>query len=101
MEQRELKSILDKAIDGLSEEHRIAFMLRDVLEMNIAETGQALGISIANVKVRLLRARLALRETLTRQFGDETKRLTQEHDHEGEHPDKTSAMLLLQSYQLE
>lgn len=101
MEQRELKSILDKAIDGLPDKHRLVFMLRDVVGMNIAETGQALGISIPNVKVRLLRARLALRETLTRQFGDETKRVIQEHNHEGEHPDRTSAMVLLQSYQVE
>ena len=38
--------------------------------MTTAETAEALGISEANVKVRLLRARLMLRERLTREFGD-------------------------------
>ena len=38
-------------------------------------TADALGISEANTKVRLLRARLQLRESLTRAFGDETRRM--------------------------
>jgi hypothetical protein len=41
-----------------------------------------LGISEANVKVRLLRARLQLREKLTRYFGDETKRVMPHRDEE-------------------
>lgn len=101
VEQSELQGILDKAIDALPEKHRLVFMLRDVVGMHIDETGKTLGISIANVKVRLLRARLALRETLTRQFGDEEKRIFQTHDHEGEHPNMTAAALLLQSYKTE
>ncbi|MGD0649550.1 MAG: hypothetical protein ABSA97_00135 [Verrucomicrobiia bacterium] len=40
------------------------------------ETADALDLSEANVKVRLLRARLQLREQLTRAFGDEHKRIT-------------------------
>ncbi len=99
IEQRELQSILDKAIETLPEKHRLVFMLRDVVEMRIDETGKALGISNANVKVRLLRARLALREILTRRFGDESKRIFQTHNHGEAHSDKTSARLLFQSYQ--
>ena len=99
LEQDELQTILDGAIEALPEKHRLVFMLRDVVEMRIDETAKVLGISAANVKVRLLRARLALRESLTRRFGDEAKRIFQTHDHAGEHTDKTSAQLLLQSYQ--
>ncbi len=99
LEQHELQTILDKAIDALAEKHRLVFMLRDVVGMSIDETAKALGISTANVKVRLLRARLALREILTRQFGDEGKRFFHQHDHDGDQSNITSAQLLLQSYQ--
>jgi RNA polymerase sigma-70 factor (ECF subfamily) len=53
----------------------LVFVLRDVQGLSVKETAQALGLSEANVKVRLLRARLALRERLTRAFGDPAKRL--------------------------
>lgn len=99
LEQDELQTILDRAIEALPEKHRLVFMLRDVVGMQINETAGMLGISEANVKVRLLRARLALRERLTRRFGDEEKRVIQTHAHAGKHTDKTSAELLLKSYQ--
>ena len=44
------------------------FILRDIEEMSTEETAETLGISVPAVKSRLLRARLALREKLTRQF---------------------------------
>jgi RNA polymerase sigma-70 factor, ECF subfamily len=83
VETRELRRILDDAIDGLPENHRLVFVLRDVEGMSVKETAAALGISEANVKVRLLRARLALREVLTRVFGDESRRVVAAHDHDG------------------
>jgi len=43
-------------------------VLRDIEELSTEETAETLGISVPAVKSRLLRARLALRETLTRQF---------------------------------
>ena len=43
-------------------------MLRDIEELSTEETAETLGISVPAVKSRLLRARLALREKLTRQF---------------------------------
>lgn len=101
LEQHELQTILDKAIDALAKKHRLVFMLRDVVGMSIAETANNLGISTANVKVRLLRARLALREILTRQFGDEGKRFFHKHEYDGDQSNITSAQLLLQSYQTE
>jgi RNA polymerase sigma-70 factor, ECF subfamily len=64
----EIQEILDKAIETLKPDFRTVFMLRDIEEMSTEETAEVLGISIPAVKSRLLRARLALREKLTRQF---------------------------------
>jgi len=77
--QKDLRRILDEAIEALPENHRLVFVLRDVEGLSVRETAEALGISEANVKVRSLRARLALRETLTRAFGDESRRLFPDH----------------------
>ena len=66
--REEMQHILDEAVDGLKPDFRTVFMLRDIEELSTEETAQALGISVPAVKSRLLRARLALREKLTRQF---------------------------------
>jgi RNA polymerase sigma-70 factor (ECF subfamily) len=64
----ELRDILDRAIDTLKPSFRTVFVLRDIEELSTEETAEALGISIPAVKSRLLRARLQLREKLTRLF---------------------------------
>lgn len=61
---RETIGFLHRAIDRLSPAHRVVFMLRDVEELSTAETADILGISDALVKVRLHRARHALRHEL-------------------------------------
>ncbi len=66
--QEEWRRILDEAIDTLKPDFRTVFVLRDIEELSTEETAETLGISIPAVKSRLLRARLALREKLTRQF---------------------------------
>lgn len=66
--QEEIRRILDTAIDGLKPIFRTVFILRDVEELSTEETAEVLGLSIAAVKSRLLRARLQLREKLTRVF---------------------------------
>jgi RNA polymerase sigma-70 factor (ECF subfamily) len=48
----------------------LVFLLRDVEGLSIAETAESMGLTEANVKVRLLRARLQLREILTGDLGD-------------------------------
>ncbi|MCS6860615.1 MAG: sigma-70 family RNA polymerase sigma factor [Abditibacteriales bacterium] len=98
VEQRELKRILDEAIDALDEKYRLVFVLRDVEGMSVEETAKVLGITPANVKVRLLRARLMLREKLTRVFGDESQRVFRSHRHEGDERGATPAEALLKSY---
>jgi RNA polymerase sigma-70 factor (ECF subfamily) len=66
--QEELRQILDRAIDSLKPIFRTVFILRDVEELSTEETAEMLGLSVAAVKSRLLRARLQLRERLTRVF---------------------------------
>ncbi len=71
----EARQLIEQALNELPEKYRLVFLLRDVEGLSVKETAQTLGISEANVKVRLLRARLQLREKLTRYFGDEARRL--------------------------
>lgn len=66
--QEEIREILDKTVASLPEAFRTVFMLRDVEELSTEETADVLKLSIPAVKSRLLRARLQLREKLTRQF---------------------------------
>jgi RNA polymerase sigma-70 factor (ECF subfamily) len=66
--QSELRQILEDAIDSLPPIFRSVFVLRDVDELSTEETASALNISIPAVKSRLLRARLQLRDKLTRFF---------------------------------
>jgi RNA polymerase sigma-70 factor (ECF subfamily) len=77
---RETGRLLAEALDALDEKYRLVFLLRDVEGLSTAEAAEAMQITEANVKVRLLRARLMLRERLTRLFGDESTRVEQHHD---------------------
>lgn len=64
----EIDNIVSTFVEQLEDEYRIVLVLRDVEELSTQETADALGISISAVKSRLLRARLKLREKLTRHF---------------------------------
>jgi RNA polymerase sigma-70 factor (ECF subfamily) len=66
--REELGNILDEAVESLRPAFRTVFVLRDIEELSTEETAEALGISVPAVKSRLLRARLQLREKLTRFF---------------------------------
>ncbi|HJZ96608.1 MAG TPA: sigma-70 family RNA polymerase sigma factor [Candidatus Solibacter sp.] len=66
--REEIGKIMDGAIEGLDPIYRSVFVLRDVEDLSTEETADALGLSIPAVKSRLLRARLQLREKLTRFF---------------------------------
>ena len=66
--REELNQILESAVDGLAPPYRTVFVLRDIEELSTEETAEALNLSIPAVKSRLLRARLQLRDKLTRYF---------------------------------
>lgn len=71
--QAELKDLLDRTIQGLPASFRTVFVLRDVEGLSTEETAEALGLSVPAVKSRLLRARLQLRERLSKHFKSRTK----------------------------
>ena len=81
VQRNEVRRLLDAALTRLDEMHRIVFLLRDVEGLSVRETADTLDLSEANVKVRLLRARLQLREELTRVLGDSERQLTRSHHH--------------------
>ncbi len=66
--QTQLAEILRKTIAGLPPGFRTVFTLRDIENLSTEETAAALGLSVPAVKSRLLRARLQLRERLSRYF---------------------------------
>jgi RNA polymerase sigma-70 factor (ECF subfamily) len=66
--REEMGHILESAIQDLERPYRSVFALRDMEGLSTEETAEALGLSVPAVKSRLLRARLQLREKLTRLF---------------------------------
>ncbi len=82
VQTREIHRLLDEALAQLDEKHRMVFLLRDVEGFSIKETAEALGLSETNTKVRLLRARLQLREQLTQTLGDPATRLVRSPHHQ-------------------
>jgi len=62
----EARHVLAGAIDQLPNAYRAVLILRDVEELTNEEAAQILGESVASIKSRLHRARMALREQLTR-----------------------------------
>lgn len=64
LQRSELRRALQKAIQSLAPKYREVFIMRDVQNLSIADTAQALEISEASVKTRLLRARLQMRDAL-------------------------------------
>jgi RNA polymerase sigma-70 factor, ECF subfamily len=64
LERKELREALRRAVAELPDNYRQVFTLRDLEELNIEETAQALGLNIGVVKVRLHRARVMLQKRL-------------------------------------
>jgi RNA polymerase sigma-70 factor (ECF subfamily) len=64
----ELRQALARALATLKPQYREVFMLRDVEKHSIAETAELLGVTPAAVKMRLLRARLQMRDALAPGF---------------------------------
>ena len=68
------KQMLDQVIQTLPESLRLVFLLRDVEGLSIKETAEALDLTETNVKTRLLRARLFLREQLSTYYRERATR---------------------------
>jgi RNA polymerase sigma-70 factor, ECF subfamily len=80
-QDHEIQQLIAEALDELDDKYRLVFLLRDVEGLSVDETAETLEIGVSNVKVRLLRARLMLRERLTRALGD-PQRLVAGHKHD-------------------
>ena len=65
----EAREIMEQALAQLPDHYRAVLVLRDVEELSNEEVAETLGESVATVKSRLHRARMALREQLTRNLG--------------------------------
>ncbi len=68
VERDEVRLLIQRAVEQLPEIYRQIFLLRDVEELTINETAEALNISIPSVKVRLHRARMMLQKQLAPQL---------------------------------
>jgi RNA polymerase sigma-70 factor (ECF subfamily) len=64
LERKEVREEIAKALAQLKPIYREVLVLRDVDQLNIAQTAEALGLSISAVKIRLFRARLLMRDIL-------------------------------------
>jgi RNA polymerase sigma-70 factor, ECF subfamily len=64
LESKHLRLAIREAVESLPEKYRSVFVLRDMQQLSIEETATVLGISTANVKTRLSRARLQMRDAL-------------------------------------
>jgi RNA polymerase sigma-70 factor (ECF subfamily) len=64
LERREVRALLQKAIEDLSPIYGELLVLRDIEERSIEETAEVLAISICWVRVRLHRARIMLHKEL-------------------------------------
>jgi RNA polymerase sigma-70 factor, ECF subfamily len=68
LERKEVRQMIQLAVADLPEIYREIFLLRDVEELSVNESAEALGISVASVKVRLHRARMMLQNKLAPQL---------------------------------
>jgi RNA polymerase sigma-70 factor (ECF subfamily) len=68
IEREEVRNLIQRAVEQLPDIYQQVFLLRDVEELTISETAEALNISIPSVKVRLHRARIMLQKQLAPQL---------------------------------
>lgn len=81
VQDAEVQAEIDKALLELDDKYRLVFILHNIEGLSVRETAEAMELTESTVKVRLLRARLALRERLTRKFGDALQVITPDQKH--------------------
>ena len=74
LENDELKTVIDQAIEELPYKYRAPFLLRYHEELSIKEVAEIIGETVAATKSRVLRARLALRDYLSNKFEEHYER---------------------------
>lgn len=70
LQKEEIRKIVREATLALPTQYRMVLVLRDMEELSTKEVAETLGISQQNVKIRLHRARLFMRQALERHFAN-------------------------------
>lgn len=68
--QKDYKKLLETLVDRLPPKYRSVYIMRELEDMDTQETADCLGLTVANVKVRLFRARQMLQEEIKRKVSD-------------------------------
>jgi RNA polymerase sigma-70 factor (ECF subfamily) len=68
MENRQLQRYIDNTLEEMPDKYSVPFVLRYLEELSVKEIAELLNLSVAATKSRILRARLALRQTLSDHF---------------------------------
>jgi RNA polymerase sigma-70 factor (ECF subfamily) len=89
--QRQIRNLIEGAIDDLPEIFRVVFMMREIEAMSIEETAAILELEPATVKTRLHRARRLLRQALDEQL---SSTLTEAFPFEGKRCQQTADRVL-------
>jgi RNA polymerase sigma-70 factor (ECF subfamily) len=71
LSRKETSEAIGDALETLDPKYRQVFIMRDIEGLSIEETASATGLTPANIKVRLMRARLMLRNKLAPLFGEQ------------------------------
>jgi RNA polymerase sigma-70 factor (ECF subfamily) len=70
LERRDLRRLIQDELLRLSEDHRMAVILRDIQGMSYEEMAETLGVELGTVRSRLHRARMELKARLGPSLGD-------------------------------
>jgi len=84
-------ALLETCLANIPQGNREVMVLRDVLELDTAETAACLGLSEEAVRVRLHRARAAIAAALTEQLADHAREI---YRFDGERCDRVTAHVL-------
>lgn len=68
VQNRELGHIIENALEKIPFDYRMVFSLREINGLDIAETAQLLSISEVNVKVRLSRAKVMMKNEIEKSY---------------------------------
>ncbi len=83
LERKGVRDALQQALASLPQNCREVFTLRDIAHLSIEETAQVLGLTLRNVKTRLLKARLQMRDALAPGFDGSWSKGKAEHQRAG------------------
>jgi RNA polymerase sigma-70 factor (ECF subfamily) len=68
---KELKNVIEAALNNIPEDYRMAFTLRELTGLSVAEAADLLNITASNVKVRVNRAKMMLRKEIEKIYSPE------------------------------